>query len=481
MTSFGSDFGQKVDLTASIRNILRNYPEGTAILKELIQNADDAGARTISFTLDCRSHPSVTLADAALSEFQGPALHVFNDAVFTEEDFKSIQRIGDSLKKTAETKSKIGRFGIGFNAVYHWTDLPSFVSTNYLVMLDPQARFLPNVNPSNPGKLVDFLTNKSVITSFRDQFLPYEGYGGNLDWSKPFPGTLFRLPLRTASQAETSLLSRRALSLPEAVELLVSLQQEASSMLLFLKNIESIEIKHWLPGDKEPRRVFACEITNLTTQLRGLRSFAGGTNSSNSGTAVANAAAIGDGGIVIADFSLRVRCSTSNASTTSSTLSIPTPSPQQSMVVHEEQWEVCNQLGGILANAIAADQANTFLRLVPWGGVAACIGHSSEPALTARAGLAYCFLPLPVHTGLPIMVNGFFELSSNRRDIWQAGGPGNMPSHDITCNIMPTHDTPASLTTAPSLDIPPSFLITTSSHNTPPSPIITPFHNVSRS
>lgn len=27
------DFGQKVDLTASIRNILRNYPEGTAILK----------------------------------------------------------------------------------------------------------------------------------------------------------------------------------------------------------------------------------------------------------------------------------------------------------------------------------------------------------------------------------------------------------------------------------------------------------------
>lgn len=30
---FGVDFGQKVDLTASIRNILRNYPEGTAILK----------------------------------------------------------------------------------------------------------------------------------------------------------------------------------------------------------------------------------------------------------------------------------------------------------------------------------------------------------------------------------------------------------------------------------------------------------------
>ena len=149
--AFGTDFGQKVDLTASIRNILRNYPEGTAILKELVQNADDAGARSISFTLDCRSHDTVSLANATLAQFQGPALHVYNDAAFTEEDFISIQRIGDSMKSTTEGKSKIGRFGIGFNAVYHWTDLPSFISTKYLVMLDPQARFLPEVNPSNPG------------------------------------------------------------------------------------------------------------------------------------------------------------------------------------------------------------------------------------------------------------------------------------------------------------------------------------------
>lgn len=36
-------------------------------------------------------------------------------------------------------------------------------------------------------------------------------------------------------------------------------------------------------------------------------------------------------------------------------------------------------------------------------------------------GAAYCFLPLPIQTGLPVMVNGFFELSSNRRDVWQGG------------------------------------------------------------
>lgn len=31
------DFGQRVDLTARIREILLNYPEGTSILKELVQ------------------------------------------------------------------------------------------------------------------------------------------------------------------------------------------------------------------------------------------------------------------------------------------------------------------------------------------------------------------------------------------------------------------------------------------------------------
>ena len=74
-----------------------------------------------------------------MSSFQGPALLVHNNAVFTENDFKSIQRIGDSMKKSEEELTKIGRFGIGFNSVYHLTDLPSFVSGQYLVMLDPQV------------------------------------------------------------------------------------------------------------------------------------------------------------------------------------------------------------------------------------------------------------------------------------------------------------------------------------------------------
>ena len=46
-----------------------------------------------------RNHGTAKLAGPALSLFQGPALAVYNDGTFTAEDFASIQRIGDSLKK----------------------------------------------------------------------------------------------------------------------------------------------------------------------------------------------------------------------------------------------------------------------------------------------------------------------------------------------------------------------------------------------
>ena len=47
------DFGQKVDLCQRIRDVLTNYPE-SALLKEMVQNADDAGASVFRVMLDLR-------------------------------------------------------------------------------------------------------------------------------------------------------------------------------------------------------------------------------------------------------------------------------------------------------------------------------------------------------------------------------------------------------------------------------------------
>ena len=65
---------------------------------------------------------------------------------------------------------------------------------------------------------------------------------------------------------------------------------------------------------------------------------------------------------------------------------------------------------------------------IPTGG--------APPASTVLQGIAACFLPLPVVTGLPVHVNGYFELSSNRRDIWfgsDLAGAGKLRSQWNVC------------------------------------------------
>ena len=54
-----------------------------------------------------------------LHRFNGPALVAFNDAPFKKEDWESIQTIHQSGK--AKNPHKVGKFGIGFNSVYHIT------------------------------------------------------------------------------------------------------------------------------------------------------------------------------------------------------------------------------------------------------------------------------------------------------------------------------------------------------------------------
>ena len=83
-----TDFGQKVDLCVRLRDVLVNYPEG-ALLKEMTQNADDAGASTFKVVLDLRSHDSRSLSFPGTAEFQGPALLTYNDAVFTDTGLAS--------------------------------------------------------------------------------------------------------------------------------------------------------------------------------------------------------------------------------------------------------------------------------------------------------------------------------------------------------------------------------------------------------
>ena len=71
------------------------------------------------FLHDKTEHSSDGLCSAELREFQGPALYAYNDAIFKEEDWKSIQEPEQSGK--VDDVMKVGRFGLGFISVYHLT------------------------------------------------------------------------------------------------------------------------------------------------------------------------------------------------------------------------------------------------------------------------------------------------------------------------------------------------------------------------
>ena len=92
------------------------------LLQEIIQNADDAGARTVTFYLDNRTHSTKFLINPALAPFKGPALLAFNDAKFSPRDWESIQKPQQSEKE--EDPFKVGQFGMGFISVYHVTGEP---------------------------------------------------------------------------------------------------------------------------------------------------------------------------------------------------------------------------------------------------------------------------------------------------------------------------------------------------------------------
>jgi sacsin len=102
-----------------------------------------------------------------MKEFQGASLLVYNDRIFSKSDFNAICNIGNSEKFKDPTK--IGQFGVGFNSCYHITDVPSFISDNYLVTLDPMTCYVPHATRGQPGVRIDYIQQKDIITQFPDQ------------------------------------------------------------------------------------------------------------------------------------------------------------------------------------------------------------------------------------------------------------------------------------------------------------------------
>uniref|UniRef100_A0A672T7Q3 Sacsin-like n=1 Tax=Sinocyclocheilus grahami TaxID=75366 RepID=A0A672T7Q3_SINGR len=364
-----------------LKEILRRYPDGGQILKELIQNADDARASTVVFIHDERHYETHSLWTEELGKYQGPALYAFNDAAFTEEDWEGIQRVGRSIKQDDPTK--VGRFGIGFNSVYHITDLPCVFSSEHLAIFDPQKMMFGEDEEGYRWSLNDEEDRESLL-NLRDQFQPFQNIVSQVKsctWEKViseeqyFKGTLFRFPLRN----EASEISDNLYDSTKVTQLFDSFIADADISLLFLRNVTSITLLH--------------------IDTNGLCN---------------NRLKVSVSNYFITDLS-HVKQESFDRKTSFKTVS----QISQQMEETKSQWLVTTCLlkqGYILeidslANKLSFyPQADTAFRLDEDRSL--CNGRLS------------CFLPLPNNepnkTGLPIHINACFGLTDNRRFIkWQ--------------------------------------------------------------
>ena len=133
--------------------------------------------------------------------------------------------------------------------MYHFTDVPSFVTGNSVVMFDPHASFIPGATSAAPGVRIRFGEGDAASgkppgapdlrAQFPDQFEPFLLFG--CDLQSTFNGTLFRFPLRTAEGAARSEIKKEHYAADHVVALLAAFKKQASRTLLFLRNIKRID------------------------------------------------------------------------------------------------------------------------------------------------------------------------------------------------------------------------------------------------
>lgn len=394
--------GQTEPITQRIKNILKEYDDERDIFKELIQNAEDAGASTCGFMLDFRTHPSKDLIDEGMSVCNGPCLWAFNNELFLEEDWKNIVRVGSASKENKF--EKIGKFGLGFNACYHLTDIPSILSGKRLLILDPNVTHLGKHirNKANPGIKLD-LFQERLFRRFPGQFKSYQGIFdcdlSNRD-QKYYKGTLIKLPFRTEEEASKSEISSKVYDKERINAFQQHLTDESLTTLLFLKHIKSLYLQLFKQESIETvlkiskEEVCSVKISN-EKHLKGIKEALNDLDAN-----CHDIVDCFDANVV------EIVCECAEGTSTHYWLLYSCFGTKDSLRMFQREVHQCKFP-------------------LPIGGVAVPLQRQSDkmwsPDERCANGQAFCFLPLPIGTGLPIHINGSFAVTSNRKALWETG------------------------------------------------------------
>ncbi len=115
------------------RILLCAYPDKAHFIYELLQNAEDARATHVEFSL-----------------YDDRLEVVHNGRDFSLEDINAITSVGQSFKDSDDTT--IGQFGIGFKAVFAYTDTPEILSGTYHFLIRDMILPVAMDSPAVPAK-----------------------------------------------------------------------------------------------------------------------------------------------------------------------------------------------------------------------------------------------------------------------------------------------------------------------------------------
>lgn len=381
------EFNQTERITARLRDLVRNYPKGLGLVKEFLQNSDDAGATRLVMIYDRRHHNGSFSDYPEIKVALGPSLLFVNDQIFSEEDFKRIQQIGEGGK--VREAARTGRFGQGFNTCYSVSDHPSLLTGEAVAWFDPHHRVFGDVANASAWPLVE------VEKYWPDWIKTFEIAG----WSKSlnsFSGTAFRLPLRSVEDAEQSEILKEPFSYDDFLKILDELHQIGAALLIFLRSVSMLEIREIdIEGNDHLRfKISTNNFSEVDEHRNSLRAIVDGNPK------------------YLIENWIETR------------KELPLVNYDHSFSIHDidgsrrdELWSVVTGLFRgpddiLLQNALEVLKHDE--KAIPWAGAAIC-RNSLEQNL--KYGGLSCFLPIPEQTKWPVWLHGWFDLSSNRRGI----------------------------------------------------------------
>ena len=399
----GVKFGQREELTRRIQNILKDYPFDVTVLKELLQNADDAKASKMCIILDKRTHGKQSVLSEKWHKLQGPALLVWNDSIFSEKDIEGIQELGLGSKRS-EAES-IGQYGIGFNSVYHLTDCPSFVTNgDTLCVMDPHCTFVHGATPLDPGRRFDSL-NSGFWDEFKDMKSAYLRCNINNLPREFLGGSLFRFPLRSTYD----LVRSSKIANDPKIDILSSEKMEAllhkwapkmKAAMFFLNNVRELHFY-----------VIEEHSTALSTQYHYCIDISSHSREKCE--------------LLQQKLSMFKRERSCESCVVRYPITIIDKSHSDSKDKKQrEKWIIQQGIGDMEKQ----DQSWTYVNQVrPRHGIAASLDCTKVTRTSDEQrqlnGQIFCFLPLPIHSHLPVHINGHFILNSTRRQLWQSTNP----------------------------------------------------------